>query len=56
MRLAKSIGIIGGAAGPTAIFVAGKLGGGDVVLALAVVVALIVLGVWIWKKRKKNDL
>lgn len=54
MRLAKSIGIIGGADGPTAIFVAGKLGGGDVVLA--VVVALIVLGVWIWKKRKKNDL
>lgn len=54
MRLAKSIGIIGGADGPTAVFVAGKLGGGDVVLALAVVVAVIVLGVWIWKKKKKD--
>ena len=51
-RHAASIGIIGGADGPTAIFVAGKTGlllYAGIVLALAAVVAS---GVYLWRKRK----
>ena len=51
-RYAASIGIIGGADGPTAIFVAGKTGlifYAGIALALA---ALILLGMALWRKRK----
>ena len=51
--MSKSIGIIGGADGPTAFFVAGKVGGGDMFLGLAVAVAVIVLIVWLVRRKKK---
>lgn len=46
-----SVGIIGGADGPTAIFVSGNPGA--VIAAVAVVIAAIVITVVIIKKRKK---
>lgn len=51
-RYAASIGIIGGADGPTAVFVAGKLGVpfyAGIVLVLAAVVLLCVM---CWRRRK----
>ena len=51
-RYASSIGIIGGADGPTAIFVAGKLGVpfyAGIALLLAVAVAVLAAA---WRKRK----
>ena len=54
MRNAASIGIIGGADGPTAIFVAGKVGNDMAVGAIAVGVVLIVVGVVIYKVIKKK--
>lgn len=46
------VGIIGGADGPTAIFVAGKLGGFEILMLAAVLAAVIGLGIFLWKKRK----
>lgn len=51
-RYASSIGIIGGADGPTAIFVAGKTGMilyAGIALILAVIVAAFAMS---WRKRK----
>jgi len=51
-RYAASIGIIGGADGPTAIFVAGKTGipfYAGIALLLAAAVAL---GVMLWRRKK----
>ncbi|MEA5136571.1 MAG: sodium ion-translocating decarboxylase subunit beta [Candidatus Fimivivens sp.] len=48
---ASSIGIIGGADGPTAIYVAGKL---SPIIAVAGIgaAALVALGVWLFLKHK----
>lgn len=46
---ASSIGIIGGADGPTAIYVAGKLS--PIIIGLGAAV-LIALGVWLFLKHK----
>lgn len=47
-----SVGIIGGADGPTAVFVAGTLGAGSVVVQIVAGVLLLVVGVWgYWKSR-----
>lgn len=48
---ASSIGIIGGADGPTAIFVAGKLWPIIVAVGLGAA-ALIALGVWLFLKHR----
>ncbi|WMJ82830.1 sodium ion-translocating decarboxylase subunit beta [Oscillospiraceae bacterium LTW-04] len=48
---ASSIGIIGGADGPTAIFVAGKIWP-IIVMAGFGAVALIALGVWLFLKHR----
>ncbi len=47
----ESIAIIGGADGPTAIFVAGKVGDGTMI-AIAVVGVILILGaIWLFRKR-----
>lgn len=47
------VAIIGGADGPTSIYVAGKIGVGDIFILAAVLAAGIGLGVFLWKKRKR---
>lgn len=51
---AASIGIIGGADGPTSIFIAGKFGDGFILGAILVAVVLVVIGVIICKNIKKK--
>ena len=48
---AASIGIIGGADGPTSIMVTGA--GTDLLLLFAMGIALGLLAGWVWKRRKK---
>lgn len=53
----QAIAIIGGADGPTSIFVAGKVGGGDIFTGILVAVVIILLIIWvIYKCKKKKDL
>ena len=47
-----TIGIIGGADGPTSIFIAGKIGNGTLFFLAAVVVLLAAGLFWYLKKRK----
>lgn len=48
--------IIGNSDGPTAIFLAGRLGSGfGIVIGIILLVAVIILGIYIKKKRKKKD-
>ncbi|MBQ7795091.1 MAG: sodium ion-translocating decarboxylase subunit beta [Lachnospiraceae bacterium] len=49
----KAISIIGGADGPTAIFVAGKIGEGTIVSIIVIGVILVVGAIWYMKKHKK---
>ncbi len=51
---AYSIGIIGGADGPTSVFIAGKIPPTDNLPLIALIVALIVTVVYIIIKRKKK--
>ena len=53
-RYAASIGIIGGADGPTAIFVAGQTGAMLYVGIALLVAALILLAVYIFRKHTKE--
>lgn len=50
---ASTVSIIGGADGPTAIFIAGTIGAGSVVVEIIIGVLLIVLGILGLKKCKK---
>ncbi len=50
-----AISIIGGADGPTSIFLAGKVGPPVDGLLIALVVALIVTGVYVIVKKRKED-
>lgn len=53
----QAVAIIGGADGPTSIFLAGKVGGGDIFIGLAVAVVMILLIIWLINKgKKKKDL
>lgn len=51
---AASIGIIGGADGPTAIFVAGKVGDGFSLGIIVLGIVLVVVGVLIYRKMKNK--
>lgn len=51
-QVAESVGVIGGADGPTAIFVAGVTGTGSVVLEIVVGVLLIIVGIWGYRRSK----
>lgn len=50
---ANSIGIIGGADGPTAIVLVGSVGAGSVIIEIVIGVLLIVAGIWGLRKIKK---
>ena len=50
---AASVGIIGGADGPTAIFVAGKVGDGFSLGIILLGILLILLGILVYRKMKK---
>jgi len=50
---AGSVGIIGGADGPTAIFLAGTIGVGSVIAEIVIGVLLIAVGIWGLRKLKK---
>ena len=52
-QVSSTMGIIGGADGPTSIIVSGVIGTGNVVLEIAVGVLLIVAGIWGLRKCKK---
>lgn len=50
---AASVGIIGGADGPTAVFVAGNVGDGVSIGVILIGIFLVVAGVLIYRKMKK---
>ncbi len=54
MKESASIGIIGGADGPTSIFIAGKVSDGMALGTLALGVLLIVVGILIYKGLRKK--
>ncbi len=49
----SSVGIIGGADGPTTIMIAGTVGTGGIMTAIAIGVLLIGIGIWGLRKIKK---
>lgn len=52
-QTSTSVGIIGGADGPTAVFVAGKLGIWSVIMEVLIGVFLIAAGIWgCWRCKK----
>lgn len=51
--VANTIGIIGGADGPTAVVLVGTLGGASIVIEILLGVVLIAGGIWGLKKTKK---
>ena len=52
---ASSVGIIGGADGPTAIMVSGDLSTSGVIVAVIVGILLVATGILVLKKAKKKD-
>lgn len=52
-QAASSVGIIGGADGPTAVMVVGTVGAGGILIEIVIAVLLIVAGVWGLRKIKK---
>lgn len=53
-QAASSVGIIGGADGPTAVMVVGTLGGGSAITEVVIGLLLIVAGIWGYRKCKKK--
>lgn len=53
-RVPSSVGIIGGADGPTAVMVVRTLGAGSVVAEVVIGMLLVVAGIWGYKKYKKK--
>ena len=51
-QIANSVGIIGGADGPTAVMVVGTLGMGSVIAKILIGVFLVVVGIWGCRKSK----
>lgn len=54
-KVASSVGIIGGADGPTAVMVVGTLGTGSVIAEVVIGLLLIVAGIWGYRKCKNKD-
>ena len=52
-QAAASVGIIGGADGPTVIMLAGTIGAGSVIIEIVIGVLLIAGGIWGLRKLKK---
>lgn len=53
MKYTVPVKIIGGADGPTAVFVAGKLGDGAVVGIVIIGIILLAVGILVYKWKKK---
>ena len=53
-KVASSVGIIGGADGPTAVMVVGTLGTGIVIAKVVIGLLLIVAGIWEYRKCKNS--
>jgi len=54
-KAAVAVSIIGGADGPTSIFLAGKIGDGFILGTLLIGIVLLVAGVVIYKKIKNKE-
>mgnify|MGYP006968293582 CR=1 FL=1 len=52
MSIGRSVSIIGGADGPTSIFVAGKVGGFSVIIGMIVGIILLIAGIFIIARKK----
>ena len=52
-QIASTVGVIGGADGPTAVMVSGVIGIGNVVLEIVLGILLVVAGIWGLRKCKK---
>ena len=52
MSVAKSVSVIGGADGPTSIFVAGKIGGTPAITGIIVGIVLLAIGIFIFARKK----
>ena len=50
--VAKSVSVIGGADGPTSIFVAGKIGGTPAIIGIIVGIVLLAIGIFIFARKK----
>ena len=50
--VAKSVSVIGGADGPTSIFVAGKIGGTPAITGIIVGIVLLAIGIFIFARKK----
>lgn len=48
----KSVSVIGGADGPTSIFVAGKIGGTPAITGIIVGIVLLAIGIFIFARKK----
>ena len=53
-QISNSVGIIGGADGPTAVVVVGTLGMGSVITEVVIGVLLVGVGIWGLRKSRKN--
>ena len=53
VQVTNSVGIIGGADGPTAIMLVGTVGVGSIIIEIGIGVLLIIAGIWGMKKFKK---
>ena len=53
-QVASSVGIIGGADGPTAVMVVGTLGAGSVIAEVVIGILLVVAGIWGYRKCKNK--
>ena len=52
-QIANSVGIIGGADGPTAVMVVGAWGMGSVIAKILIGVLLVAVGIWGYRKSKR---
>ena len=52
-KAASSVGIIGGADGPTAILLVGTIGAGSIISEIVIGILLVAVGIWGLRKFKK---
>ena len=52
ISVTKSVSVIGGADGPTSIFVAGKIGGASAITGIIVGIVLLAVGIFIFARKK----
>lgn len=52
ISVTKSVSVIGGADGPTSIFVAGKIGGTPAITGIIMGIVLLAIGIFIFARKK----